>query len=141
MIRNSILLYLSLFLISIVPAMAQRQMENLNRGIVAVKQSDSVYISWRLFGTDPDTVAFNLYRISGSDEPVKVNTEPITDSTNFIDNNADTKLELQYFVRPVLENKELEASKPVRAWDKNYLEIPIQTIPDYKTVVNEIYLK
>jgi hypothetical protein len=41
----------------------QYQMEKLNRGIVAVKTSDtSVFISWRLLATDPDTVAFNVYR-------------------------------------------------------------------------------
>ena len=42
------------------PAQAQLQMENLTRGIVAVKQSDdSVYVGWRLFGTDPETITFN----------------------------------------------------------------------------------
>jgi hypothetical protein len=50
-----------------------RGMENLTRGVVAVKQTGSVYISWRLFGTDPETISFDLYRITGSSEPVKAN--------------------------------------------------------------------
>jgi rhamnogalacturonan endolyase len=67
-IRIGIILLLGL--VSAAPA--QRQMENLTRGIVAVKQADgSVYVAWRLFGTDPETVVFNLYRISGSGEAVK----------------------------------------------------------------------
>jgi rhamnogalacturonan endolyase len=112
---------------------APRQMENLNRGIVAVKQTDGVYVGWRMFGTDPNTITFNLYRIVGNSETVKVNDKPINDSTNFVDKDIDPNQELQYFVRPILDGKELDASKPVRAWEVNYLEIPIQPIADYRT--------
>ena len=109
-----------------------RQMENLNRGIVAVKQAGGVvYVGWRLFGTDPEGLAFNLYRVAGGGRPVKVNEEPIAGATNFVDRGADVGQVLQYFVRPVLGGKELDGSKPVRAWDKNYLEIPIKPIPGY----------
>ncbi len=112
--------------------MAQRQMENLTRGIVAVKQQDGgVYIGWRLFGTDPEKVAFNLYRITG-ETTAKVNETPIIGATNYTDRSADPNQVLQYFIRPVLEGKELEPSKPVRAWDNNYLEIPIKPIPEYR---------
>ncbi len=113
-------------------ASAQRQMENLSRGIVAVKQTGSVYVSWRLFGTDPETISFNLYRITGSTEPIKVNEKPITESTNYVDSDADPNQELQYFVRPVLDGGELAPSKPANAWDNNYLEIPIQPINEYR---------
>ena len=113
-------------------ATAQRQMENLTRGIVAVKQTDGVYISWRLFGTDPNTISFNLYRITNSGEPVKINEKPIAESTNYVDRDADPNQELQYFVQPVLDGGELAPSTLVRAWDKNYLEIPIQPIDKYR---------
>ena len=113
-------------------AAAQRQMENLARGIVAVKQSGAVYVGWRLFGTDPESVAFNLYRMTGEGDPVKVNATPISDSTNYIDRDADASKPLQYFVRPLLNGKEMPASKPARAWDATYLEIPIRPIPEYQ---------
>jgi len=114
-------------------APAQRQMENLTRGIVAVKQSDSgVYVGWRLFGTDPETVAFNLYRVVAGGAPVRVNETLITGATNYVDREADTNQALQYFVRPVLNGKELAPSKPAHIWDNNYLEIPIQRIPEYR---------
>jgi len=134
MIRNSIKIALCLCLLSIfsTPATAQRQMENITRGIAAVKQTDGVYVGWRLFGTDPNTISFNLYRITSSDEPVKVNEKPITESTNYVDSSADPNQELQYFVRPVLDGSELSPSKPTRAWDNNYLEIPIQPIDEYR---------
>ena len=42
--------------------LAQRQTEKLQRGVVAVKSDRGVFVSWRLLGTDPDSVAFNVYR-------------------------------------------------------------------------------
>jgi len=129
--RFRISIILLLCLVSAAPA--QRQMENLTRGIVAVKQADdSVYVGWRLFGTDPETVVFNLYRISGSSEPVKVNETPIAGATNYIDRGPGINQPLQYFVRPVLNGKELAPSKPVSAWGNNYLEIPIKPISEYR---------
>ena len=135
MIRNSfiIALFLGLLPALTAPAAAPRQMENLTRGIVAVKQPDGgIYIGWRFFGTDPETVAFNLYRITGSATPAKVNEEPITGATNYMDRGADPNQSLPYFVRPVLNGKELTPSGPARAWDNNYLEIPIQPISEYR---------
>src|SRR5688500_10716574 len=54
----------------LIPAIgyAQRHMEHLGRGVVAIHQSDGkVAVSWRLLGTDPEGITFNLYRKS---EPV-----------------------------------------------------------------------
>ena len=48
------------------PATAQRQMEKLGRGVVAVNQGEGkVFVSWRLLGTEPDSIAFNVYRTTG----------------------------------------------------------------------------
>lgn len=126
--------YVLLVLFGFAPCLpAQRQMENLTRGIVAVRQNDGgVFVSWRLFGTDPDDIAFNLYRVADSGAPVKVNGQPLTDSTNFIDRNADTNQALAYLVRPLVKGKEIRSTKPVRVWEKGYLEIPIQPIADYR---------
>jgi rhamnogalacturonan endolyase len=126
-----LLLSIMLILAGICPG--QRQMENLTRGVAAVKQADkSVYISWRLFGTDPDSIAFNVYRIEEKGAPVKVNPVPVTNSTNWVDREADTAKPLAYSVSPVLEGKELASCKPVRAWENSYLEIPIQPIENYR---------
>lgn len=112
---------------------AQRQMENLTRGIVAVKQPDGgVYVGWRLLGTDPEGLTFNLYRIVGGAAPVKVNETPIKSATNYVDRNANMNQTLQYFLRPVLNGKELTPSKPASTWDDNYLEIPIRPISGYR---------
>ncbi|MGB2714990.1 MAG: hypothetical protein WBC51_12470 [Vicinamibacterales bacterium] len=40
--------------------------ENLGRGLVALRTGDtSVYLGWRLLGTDPSNIAFNVYRATG----------------------------------------------------------------------------
>lgn len=108
-------------------------MEHLTRGVVAIKQSEGgVYIGWRLFGTDPESITFNLYRRADGGAPVKVNETPITGATNYTDREADKEKQIEYYVRPLIDGKELTASKPAVAWERNYLEIPIQTIPDYR---------
>jgi rhamnogalacturonan endolyase len=107
-------------------------MENLTRGIVAVKQSGGVYVSWRLFGTDPEGIAFNLYRLVGDESPTQVNETPVAGATNYIDRDADVEQSVQYSVRPVVGGKELTASRPVGVWEENYLEIPVQPIPEYR---------
>lgn len=115
------------------PAETQRQMENLSRGLVAVPSGDrEVSISWRLFGTDPERIAFNVYRIENEAEPQRIHEAPVGGATFCVDRDVNTAHRLQYFVRPVLDGKELDASRPVTVWQKGFLEIPIQTIADYR---------
>ncbi len=116
-----------------VPAAAQRQMERLTRGVVAVREAEGpVYVGWRLLGTDAEGIAFNVYRHAGEGEGVKVNAEPLAGATNLVDDGAPAGGKLAYSVRGVADGKELEASAPVAAWDKNYLEIPIEPIEGYR---------
>lgn len=124
---------LSIFLLlNLAQATAQRQMEYLDRGVVAVQTGgDSVFVSWRLPGTEPEETAFNLYRKTGKNKAVKLNRKPITESTNYIDTGADLNLAPAYFVRPVLNGKELEASEAAAVWRQNYLTVPLQTPEGY----------
>ena len=55
-----------------------RQMERLSRGVVAVNEGDGkVFVGWRMFGTDPENIAFDLYRAAGASKAVKLNGRPI----------------------------------------------------------------
>src|SRR5688572_24543202 len=91
---------------------AQRQMENLGRGVVAIRQADgTVYVGWRLLGTDPENIAFNLYRSTGG-RTIRLNSRPITDSTNFVDSTVDLSQSTTYFVRPVRNRREQASSAP-----------------------------
>ena len=72
-LRTKILLFF-LLMAAWQPIDAQMpQQEVLNRGVVAVKTSSGVFVSWRYLGTDSPSAAFNIYR-----DGEKLNSEPIT---------------------------------------------------------------
>ena len=115
---------------------AQRQMEALGRGVVAVRQADGgVWIGWRLLGTDPDSLAFNLYRSAAGARAVKLNDRPLDGPTNFVDQKAEASKANSYFVRPVSNGREGEPSAaftlPADAPARQYLSIPLQTPKGY----------
>ena len=59
-------------------------MEPLGRGVVALRSTTTdVVIGWRVLGTDPPDVSFNVYRATGGGAPVKLNASPITGATQF----------------------------------------------------------
>src|SRR5205823_6831511 len=61
-----------------------RQMELLNRGLVALRTSSTnVFLSWRLLGTDPSNVGFNIYRSTNGATAVKLNSSVLTAGTNY----------------------------------------------------------
>ncbi len=105
-----------------------RQMEYLNRGVVAVRTSASqVYIGWRFKGTDSSYLGFNVYR-----DGIKLNDALITTSTNYVDN---TTTDGTYTVREVANGTEMAESQPVTVWSRIYKSLAIQrpaggTTPD-----------
>jgi rhamnogalacturonan endolyase len=111
-----------------------RQMEYLNRGIVAVRTgSTSAYVGWRLLGNDPANVAFNLYRTSGGGEPVKLNATPLVTTTDFVDSTVNFGVVNSYFVRPVIGGVEQDPSESftlaVNLAIQQFLNVPLQRPP------------
>ncbi len=100
-----------------------RRMEALDRGLVAVAVEGGVLVRWRLFGTDPDDVAFHLYR-----DGDRVTDSPIDSSTNYLD--PDGTVDAEYSVRPVVDGEEGERSTSVGVWEANHLEIPLEKPAD-----------
>jgi len=93
----------------------RRARENLGRGLVALPtQAQEVYLSWRLLAEDPEGVAFNVYRARGRGLPVKLNTKPIVQTTDFVDESPRADLDTQYWVRPVVDGDEQEPSHTVK---------------------------
>lgn len=135
MLSRIMLLLIAVFLVipTIVPAnqvsaASPRQMENLNRGLVAVQVSGGVFVSWRLLGTEAVSTGFNLYR-----NGTKVNASAITSSTNYLD--AAGTASSVYHVRALSGTTELAPSGTASVWAGNYLDIPISkptggTTPD-----------
>jgi rhamnogalacturonan endolyase len=116
------------------PARAQRQMENLGRGLVALKKdSRTVYLTWRVLGLDPPDIGFNVYRSTDGGMPVKVNGSPLVTTSCYTDSGADTTRSNSYFVKPVIGGQEQEASRPfglpANAPSSFWLTVPLQ-LPD-----------
>lgn len=98
------------------------QQEVLKRGVVAVKTSSGVFVSWRYLGTDSPSAAFNIYR-----DGEKLNSEPITTSTNYVD--AGGTLSSTYVVKRVDYGSETDASEETGVWDTFYKKIKLQRPP------------
>lgn len=108
----------------------QRPMENLNRGAVAVKVDDYIYISWRWLGTESADTKYNVYR-----GEKLINTEPLN-ITNFTDINPTGEA---YKIVPVVNGVEQDdKAETAQIWDSNYIDIPIQR-PDGNSVQGEDY--
>ena len=84
-------------------------MEYLDRGVVAVKVNNGVFLSWRYLGTDDPSVGFNIYR-----DGTKVNDAPVTTKTNYLDTKGGANS--KYVIKSVIGGKELEISKAVTPW-------------------------
>lgn len=103
--------FLLLILLNMASAFAaSRQMEMLNRGVVAVKTANGVFVSWRFLGNDAASTAFNLYR-----DGVKLNATPISTKTNYVD--AGGTISSKYVVKAVVNNSETDASAATPVWD------------------------
>ncbi|HQZ95655.1 MAG TPA: rhamnogalacturonan lyase [Pyrinomonadaceae bacterium] len=130
-----ILLMLALSFSAFSQKLQPRQMESLSRGVVAINQGGKAFVSWRMFGTDADNIAFNLYRTTEGGKAVKLNDKPIDKVTFFIDEKVDLSKTNTYFVRAVQGKNELapggsfelKGNTPAR----QYLSIPLQTPAGY----------
>ena len=112
-------------------AQAQPVMEKLDRGVVAVRASETTaYVGWRLLGTDPSGVGFNLYRAAGSGTPRKLNLAPLMKTTDFVDTTLDASVVKRYTVRAVADGKELLPGAPfvlpASAPIQQFLTVPLQ---------------
>jgi rhamnogalacturonan endolyase len=106
------------------PGSGHYQMEDLDRGVVAVKVSGGVYVGWRMMGYEYDktasNVAYNLYR-----DGAKVAT--VTDSTNYLD--ASGTAASTYAVSVVIKGTECPRSDAASVWAGTYLSIPLSPPP------------
>ncbi len=112
-------------------SMAQRQMEKLDRGVLAVKVGSTVHVSWRIFGNEYFDVSYNVYRNS-----TKLNNQPITAASYYVDSTGT--VDSTYSVSAIVNGVEQTPSTPVTVWAQNYKDIPLQvpagvTTPDSVT--------
>lgn len=94
---------------------AQREVDPLDRGLIAVKTEQGVFLSWRILGEEYDDVRYDVYR-----DGIKLNGNPLSVSnyTDSIGTLKDT-----YTVAPVVNGVEGTQCKKDSVCPENYLEI------------------
>ena len=98
-----------------------RQMEYMDRGLIALNDGTQVYVGWRLLATDPDDIAFDVYRKPPGTRPTKLNAQPITATTDFVDTKPGMlRKGTRYFIVPLFGETN---GVPVVA-DVDYKEMP-----------------
>jgi len=114
-------------------AWGQRHLEKLGRGLMAVRaNSTQVYVGWRLLSTDPDGVGFNLYRSASGGAGVKLNSRPLTNTTDYLDGGANLSVSNAWYVRAISNGFELTPSAagglPANAPIRQYFPVPLHAV-------------
>lgn len=120
--------FLLLFLFGITNQItAQRNVEKLNRGLIATRiDANKVYIGWRMLGTEPTDVSYNLYC-----DGIKLAASPFTTTTNY---THATTANGSYTVRAIINGVEEPSSEAATVWANQYLDIPMQIPPGGTTI-------
>lgn len=92
------------------------QAEKLDRGVLAVKADNGVFVSWRSLAGDDSKLAFDVYR-----DGVKINDAPLSTKTNFTD--PDGTAGAKYSVKALLDGNVIETSAEAAAWDTFYKRV------------------
>ncbi|MEU0676976.1 rhamnogalacturonan lyase [Streptomyces sp. NPDC006172] len=109
-------------------AATARQVERLDRGLTSTHTSSGNLVSWRWLATDPNNVAFNVYR-----DGARLNSSPLTAATDYFDSGAPDSAD--YTVRAVVDGTEQAPSEHALQLRSGYLNVPISppaggTTPD-----------
>ncbi len=111
----------------------KRQLEALDRGLVAVYTKDGNFLSWRLCAYEYNkNAAFNLYA-----DGKKINDTLLTGATNYL--HKDGSLDAEYEVKMVIDGVEEENGYKAKVWKHNYMDIPIDKPADYTTPDGHTY--
>nr|WP_223292430.1 rhamnogalacturonan lyase [Salipaludibacillus neizhouensis] len=114
------------------------QLENLDRGLVAIPQSQGTFLSWRLLGHE--VTGFSENGMTGADFNVYRDGKKIAfikKSTNFLD--VDGSSAAEYSVAAVVDGEELDVSDSVTPWEEEYFDLPLQKPADGITPAGEKY--
>jgi rhamnogalacturonan endolyase len=112
------------------PIPAQRQMERLDRGLVALPRGEhEVFLAWRWLGDDPKDGAFHVYRQTTTDDVLQLTPDPLTQATMFIDRTADSSRPQRYSVSVVSATGKpspgASVELPAKSQPRDYISIPL----------------
>ena len=103
----------------------KEQLEKLNRGLIAVRTSEGVFLGWRMLVWE--VTGYTATGMSGTDYVVYKNGKKlalVTDSTNYLDKEGEAGD--TYAVAALRDGMQEEPCEPVRVNEKAYYEIPMR---------------
>jgi rhamnogalacturonan endolyase len=92
----------------------------LNRGLVAVKVSSGVFVSWRIREADGHNTTYNLYR-----DGTLVKGSPFSTKSNVVDTGGSASS--KYKLEVVRDGVIVETQTIETVWSNQYVHIPLQT--------------
>ena len=114
MIMRKRILFVLICLLAICPEFvrSQRIQQPLGRGVVAVKNGSSVFISWRRLVQEPENTTYNVYvRPKGADSYTKLNTQPLS-VTNLSTTTGSVPTGYEIAVSAIVGGKEQPVCEP-----------------------------
>jgi hypothetical protein len=120
------------------PGIPGIQLDHLDRGLVAAKTSEGVFLSWRLLGHEAS--GSSATGLTGTDFTVYRDGQKlatVTDSTNFLD--AAGTAASKYQVRAVVGGAEVDSSATATPWGGDFQDIPLKKPADGVTPAGQAY--
>jgi hypothetical protein len=120
------------------PGVPGIQLDHLDRGLVAAKTSEGVFLSWRLLGHEAS--GSSATGLTGTDFTVYRDGQKlatVTDSTNFLD--AAGTAASKYQVRAVVGGAEVDTSATATPWGGDFQDIPLKKPADGVTPAGQAY--
>lgn len=112
-----ILISLLIALLTVGTASAQRYTDKLDRGLIGMKVSGGIYLSWRIQADEYYDVTYNVYR-DGERVAENLKVSNFTDSSGTINST--------YKVAAVVRGEEQTLSKEQKPWTTSYKEIQLK---------------
>ena len=116
---GSVTVFAVLSIVSVSNADAQRKTDQLDRGLVAVKVSSGVYVSWRVQADEYYDVTYNLYRNGALIAQNLI-------ASNYVDVSGSTSS--SYTVAAVRNGATGQQCVAVTPWQQQYFEFPVSNV-------------
>ncbi len=124
--RNFLSLLIMMMLFAVTSS-AQRVVDKLDRGLVAVQTTKGVFVSWRIQSEEYHGVTYNLYR-NGTKIAEKLNVSNYTDAAGTASST--------YQVAAVVRGVEQAKSTATAIWSNDYMEI----VPKHDASLTSTYI-
>lgn len=98
--------------------------EKLSRGLIGIPTENGMYFSWRMTLEDAAGLQFDLYRSSNGGAEVKLNSEPIDKTSDFLDSTVDYTVDNRWTLKAT--TGEVATWTRLKGEERNpYLSVPV----------------